>query len=173
MRAGRDARRVGLLSPRESLSYAMPVLITRRAPASAALPSRQVRAIAQRMLSFLSRDAAELSILLTDDAYIRVLNRDHRGKDRATDVLAFPQEPEPEEGAELPPSAPGQLLGDVVISLDTAERQARSRRHALLDEVSFLLAHGILHLIGYDHQDDAEEARMTAMTKRLLRAARR
>ena len=151
----------------------MSVLVTRKAPASVALPSRQVRAIAQRMLSFLSRGSVELSILLTDDAYIRVLNRDHRGKDKPTDVLAFPQEPCGEEGTELPPSAPGQLLGDVVISLDTAERQARSRRRALIDEVSFLLAHGILHLVGYDHQDDAEEARMNAMTKRLLRATRR
>jgi len=151
----------------------MSVLVTRKAPASAALPSRQVRAIAQRMLSFLSRDRSELSILLTDDAYIRVLNRDHRGKDRPTDVLAFPQDADGEVGTELMPSAPDQLLGDVVISLDTAERQARSRRRALIDEVSFLLAHGILHLVGYDHQDDAEEARMNAMTKRLLRAARR
>jgi probable rRNA maturation factor len=150
----------------------MSVLVTRKAPASAVLPSRQVQAIAQRMLSFLSRDTAELSILLTDDAYIRVLNRDHRGKDRPTDVLAFPQE-DAEEGTEVAPGAPDQLLGDVVISLDTAERQARSRRRPLIDEVSFLLAHGILHLVGYDHQDDAEEARMNAMTKRLLRAARR
>jgi probable rRNA maturation factor len=150
----------------------MSVLVTRKAPASAALPSRQVRAIAQRMLSFLARDSAELSILLTDDSYIRVLNRDHRGKDRPTDVLAFPQDEDGPGGTELAGPAPDQLLGDVVISLDTAERQARSRRRALIDEVSFLLAHGILHLVGYDHQDDAEEARMNAMTKRLLRATR-
>jgi probable rRNA maturation factor len=149
----------------------MPVLVTRRAPASAALPSRQVRAIGARMLRFLERDSAELSILLTDDAYIRTLNRDHRGKDRPTDVLAFPQESETDGAPE--PSEPGQLLGDVVISLDTAQRQARSRRRALLDEVSFLLAHGILHLVGYDHQDDAEEARMNAMTQQLMRAVRR
>jgi probable rRNA maturation factor len=149
----------------------MPVLVTRKAPASAALPSRQVRAIGERMLRFLARDTAELSILLTNDAYIRTLNRDHRGKDRPTDVLAFAQEEDAAGEAELVGAAPGELLGDVVISLDTAERQARSRRRALLDEVSFLLAHGILHLVGYDHQDDAEEARMNAMTQRLLRAA--
>jgi probable rRNA maturation factor len=148
----------------------MPVLVTRKAPASAALPSRQVRAIGERMLRFLERDTAELSILLTNDAYIRTLNREHRGKDKPTDVLAFAQEEEAE--ADLPGAAEGELLGDVVISLDTAERQARSRRRALLDEVSFLLAHGILHLVGYDHQDDAEEALMNAMTQRLIRAAR-
>jgi probable rRNA maturation factor len=150
---------------------AMPVLVTRKAPTSPALPSRQVRAIGERMLRFLQREQAELSVLLTDDAYIHILNREHRGKDRPTDVLAFPQEPE--DGAAEPPGSPApQLLGDVVISLDTAQRQARSRRRPLLDEVSFLLAHGILHLVGYDHQDDAEEARMNAMTKRLMQAAR-
>jgi probable rRNA maturation factor len=149
----------------------MPVLVTRKAPASPALPSRQVRTIGERMLRFLEREDSELSVLLTNDAYIHILNREHRGKDRPTDVLAFPQEPEGDE-EELPGSPANQLLGDVVISLDTAQRQARSRRRPLLDEVSFLLAHGILHLVGYDHQDDAEEARMNAMTKRLIQAAR-
>ena len=124
------------------------------------------------MLRFLEREGAELSVLLTDDAYIHILNREHRGKDRPTDVLAFPQEPDGDE-ADLPGSPANQLLGDVVISLDTAQKQARSRRRPLLDEVSFLLAHGILHLVGYDHQDDEEEARMNAMTKRLMQAARR
>ena len=117
------------------------------------------------------REHSELSVLLTNDAYIHILNREHRGKDRPTDVLAFQQEPEGDE-VELPGNPAHQLLGDVVISLDTAQRQARSRRRTLLDEVSFLLAHGILHLVGYDHQDDAEEARMNAMTKRLIQAAR-
>ena len=149
----------------------MPVLVTRKAPASPALPSRQVRAIGERMLRFLEREHSELSVLLTNDAYIHVLNREHRGKDRPTDVLAFPQEAEGDE-QDLPGHPAHQLLGDVVISLDTAQRQARSRRRPLLDEVSFLLAHGILHLVGYDHQDDAEEARMNAMTKRLIQAAR-
>jgi probable rRNA maturation factor len=150
----------------------MPVLVTRRAPASVALPSRQVRAIGQRMLRFLEREGAELSVLLTDDAYIRTLNREHRGKDKPTDVLAFPQEPGPGEAAAASHGAE-PLLGDVVISLDTAQRQARSRRRELLDEVSFLLAHGILHLIGYDHQTDAQERRMNAMTQQLMRAVQR
>ena len=149
----------------------MPVLVTRKAPTSPALPSRQVRAIGERMLRFLEREDSELSVLLTNDAYIHILNREHRGKDRPTDVLAFQQEPEGDEDQQ-PGNPMNQLLGDVVISLDTAQRQARSRRRTLLDEVSFLLAHGILHLVGYDHQDDAEEARMNAMTKRLIRAAR-
>lgn len=151
----------------------MPVLVTRQAPSSAPLPSRQVRAIGERMLRFLGRDSDELSILLTDDAYIHTLNHEHRGKDRPTDVLAFPLEGEGEQGRLQGPAEASQLLGDVVISIDTAQRQARSRRRTLMDEVSFLLAHGILHLVGYDHQNDEEEARMNAMTKRLMQAATR
>ena len=161
----------------------MPVFVSRKAPSSVSLPSRQVRALGERMLRFLERDQDELSILLTDDAYIRTLNATHRGKDRPTDVLAFPQdESEPQDdsqdaalhAAQLG-HAPGEerLLGDVVISLDTARRQAQRRKRQLLDEVSFLLAHGILHLLGYDHQNDADEARMNAMTKRLVQAAKR
>lgn len=151
----------------------MPVLVTRKAPDSVPLPSRQVRAIGERMLRFLGRDADELSILLTNDPYIHALNHEHRGKDRPTDVLAFPLEGEGEQGRQQGPADASQLLGDVVISLDTAQRQARSRRRTLIDEVSFLLAHGILHLVGYDHQNDEDEARMNAMTKRLMQAATR
>jgi probable rRNA maturation factor len=130
------------------------------------------------MLRFLEREQDELSILLTDDAYIRTLNSTHRGKDRPTDVLAFPQDDS--QDAALPEAAklghtPGEerLLGDVVISLDTARRQAQRRKRPLIDEVSFLLAHGILHLLGYDHQNDADEARMNAMTKRLVQSTQR
>ena len=120
------------------------------------------------MLRHLGREEHELSILLTDDAFIQTLNETHRGKNRPTDVLAFPQN----EGEGTPTPMDHGLLGDVVISLDTAERQARGRRHSLVDEVSFLLAHGILHLLGYDHQTDEEEANMNAMTSRLVASVR-
>jgi len=146
----------------------MPVLVTRKAPASVALRSQHVRSIAEKMLRYLERESDELSILLTDDAFIRTLNATHRGKDRPTDVLSFAQE----EGESSPSEQEPALLGDVVISLDTAERQARTRRHSLLDEVTFLLAHGILHLIGYDHQTDEEEAAMNLMTARLVESAK-
>jgi probable rRNA maturation factor len=146
----------------------MPVFVSRKARSSVALRSRQVRSIAERMLRHLGRDEHELSILLTDDVFIRTLNETHRGKDRPTDVLAFPQNEE--EGT--PTRMDHGLLGDVVISLDTAQRQAKRHKHALLDEVSFLLAHGILHLLGYDHQTDEEEAIMNAMTSKLVESAR-
>jgi probable rRNA maturation factor len=118
------------------------------------------------MLSALDLTRAELSILLTDDAHIRELNEKHRRKAKPTDVLAFPMD---ERGAG--PSG-ARLLGDVVISLDTAARQARARRRRLMDEVVHLLSHGLLHLIGYDHRTDAEERRMNAAAEKLLAASR-
>src|SRR6476660_10311198 len=133
----------------------MPVTVVRKAPGSPPLDSRVVRRRAERMLASLDLTNAELSIVLCDDDRIAVLNEEHRKKAKPTDVLAFPME---EHGAG--PSGKFRLLGDIVISLDTALRQARTRRHALLDEVTHLLAHGLLHLVGYDHRTDAEERRM-------------
>ena len=120
------------------------------------------------MLSALDLTDAELSVLLTDDRTIRELNRAHRGKDKPTDVLAFPLDLEDGDAAG---QAPGALLGDVVISLDTAARQARARNRELLAEVRFLLAHGVLHLVGYDHATRSEKQIMDRLTRRLVRAA--
>jgi probable rRNA maturation factor len=140
--------------------------VQKRAPKAPAIEVRQVRVLGDRMLDALGLDRAELSVLLTDDAHIHELNREHLGEDRPTDVLAFPQDA-------LDREAPvgERLLGDVVISLPTAERQARGRRRPLLEEVRFLLAHGLLHLVGYDHATTKEKREMTAMTRRLVRAA--
>jgi probable rRNA maturation factor len=149
-------------------SIVMPVFVRRKARSSPPLRSEKVRSVAERMLQHLGREEHELSILLTDDAFIHTLNETHRGKDRPTDVLAFPQN----EGEGTPTPMDHGLLGDVVISLDTAQRQAKGRKHELIDEVSFLLAHGILHLLGYDHQTDEDEAIMNAMTSELVESAR-
>jgi probable rRNA maturation factor len=119
------------------------------------------------MLASLDLPGAELSIVLTDDAGIQDLNRDYRHKDKPTDVLAFAMR----EGEAMPGAPPEEILGDVVISLETACRQAAARRRDPLAEVTFLLAHGLLHLVGYDHQTDEEEREMNAATRRLVRAA--
>jgi len=103
--------------------------------------------------------ALELSLRLTGDPEMRALNRQYRQKDRATDVLAFPQREG--DGAQLA----GAELGDVVISVSTAARQAKG---TLLSELCHLLAHGLCHLLGYDHRDDDEEAVMNARAKALL-----
>ena len=121
--------------------------------------------LADRMLKELELEHAELSVLLTNDSRIHELNRQYRGKDKPTDVLAF----ELDGGGRLDDGT--QCLGDVVISLDTAARQAKSKRLPLLHEVRLLLAHGLLHLLGYDHARPTQKRRMDAMTRRLVTAA--
>ena len=150
-------------------AVAMPTSVLRRAPGSPALAPSVVRRMADAMLAALELERAELSVLLTNDAEIHELNRQHRDKDRATDVLAFALE-EGDHGA-VSAGNGVRLLGDVVISLDTAARQARGRNRELLPEVRFLLAHGLLHLIGYDHGNPTEKRAMASMTRRLVRAA--
>ena len=145
----------------------MPTSVLRRAPRSPALLPSIVRRIADAMLLELELGDAELSVLLTNDAEIHALNLAHREKDKPTDVLSFPLD----EGGGADGAVSGtRILGDVVISLDTAARQARGRKRELLPEVRFLLAHGLLHLLGYDHGDPAEKREMDAMTRRLVRA---
>ncbi|MEZ4393036.1 MAG: rRNA maturation RNase YbeY [Polyangiales bacterium] len=119
------------------------------------------------MLRAMGLKRAELSVLLCDDETIHGLNKGYRKKNRPTDVLAFALR----EG-ELGHLA-GDALGDVVISLDTAKRQAEARGVAPREEVRMLLAHGILHLLGWDHQTDDEDARMRAETERLMERTRR
>jgi probable rRNA maturation factor len=148
----------------------MPIWIRRAARGSPPLSKTLVRDMAERMLGALGLGTAELSILLANDARIHVINREHRGKDKPTDVLSFPQREF--KRPEVPRDrAPLLLLGDVVISLDTALRQAEGRRRSLEDEVRFLLAHGILHLVGYDHATSDEKKAMTKRTRELVRAA--
>jgi probable rRNA maturation factor len=121
---------------------------------------------------------AELSIVLTDDATIRRLNHSYRGKDAPTDVLSFSQIEEkgrrsrPAVGAMA--GAGRQVLGDVVISTDTAARQAPRYGHDLATELTRLLVHGVLHLLGHDHVHGGPQARrMKQEEGRLLAAIRR
>jgi len=114
------------------------------------------------MLELDLRDA-ELSLVLVSDRVMHELNRTWRGKNRPTDVLAFAQ------GEEGP--APDGLLGDVVISVDTARRQAAAFGHSLVVEADRLLVHGLLHLLGYDHErSPAEARRMQRKERAVLRA---
>ena len=119
------------------------------------------------MLWAVGRPEAELSVLLCEDDFMAELNATWRGKDGPTDVLAFAMQEG--EGGALHPG----LLGDVVISLQTARRQAAAYGRPLAQEVRMLLAHGLLHLLGYDHAEPDEERRMKAATDVLLAAARR
>lgn len=100
---------------------------------------------------------AEISIVLVDDPRIRVLNREYRGKDQATDVLAFSQL-EGEDFARGEGEKPA--LGDVVISVETAARQAGERGLSLAEELDLLVAHGVLHLLGYNDETASGAAEM-------------
>jgi probable rRNA maturation factor len=128
-----------------------------------------VRSWAERMLRALDLDRAEVSILLTDDAAIRVLNRAYRGEDRPTDVLAFAMREG--DGPGPADASPTEILGDVVISVPTAARQAKRARRTLPAEIAMLLAHGLLHLLGFDHRTSRERRDMQTRTRALRRAA--
>jgi len=117
------------------------------------------------MIQLLQLKKAEVSFVLTDDKRIHELNKIYRHKNRPTDVLAFAMH-EGEFGA-----LAGSLLGDVIVSVPTARKQALSAGTPLLAEVTMLLAHGLLHLLGWDHRTDAEDRRMRAETGRLCAAA--
>jgi rRNA maturation RNase YbeY len=155
--------------------------------------ARGLRSDAVRLMRALELDACELSLLIVDDRAMRTLNRRFRAKDRPTDVLSFAQlaehhgERHRSDGAHSAQIAhgPGSLLGDVVISVDTALRQARRLRVAPAARLRTLLIHGLLHLLGYDHERSAAEAKrmfarereLAAMlpqaTQYLIRSARR
>ncbi len=136
----------------------MPAAIVDRQRRVAVSTSRLARA-AQRALDALGRPEGEVDVAVVDDAEIRALNATHRGIRRRTDVLAFP--------LELPGAATG-LLGQIVISADTAARQARRLGVPLALELELLTTHGVLHLAGYDDRDPVEADLMHRRERELL-----
>jgi probable rRNA maturation factor len=115
-----------------------------------------------RLLAALECQSCDLDVLITDDARMRRLNARYRGIDRPTDVLAFAMREGP--FANLHP----HVLGDVVLSAETALRQAGARRHSLTAELTRLLIHGTLHVLGYDHEISPTEARLMRAKEREL-----
>ncbi len=121
-----------------------------------ALPSAEVLA-REAALAGLGTDAGALVILLTDDESLRELNHRFRGKDAATNVLSFPAPPNP-----------GGHLGDIALAFGVCDREARAQVKPLADHLRHLVIHGVLHLLGHDHQDDDEALVMEALeTQRL------
>ena len=107
-------------------------------------------------------------VTLTGDEHLREYNRRFRGLDEPTDVLAFAAQEQPTDQRFQAPPGTEHWLGDIVISLPRARVQARAARHAMDDEVRLLAVHGFLHLLGYDHAEVEEEARMRELTDRIL-----
>ena len=116
--------------------------------------------LARAILSDVGETSAELGILFVGDRRMRGFNRQYRGKDRTTDVLAFAMREASHSSA--------QLLGDVVIAVPTAARQAKQGQRSLDEELTILLVHGILHLCGYDHERSENEARRMHRRERMI-----
>jgi probable rRNA maturation factor len=122
--------------------------------AAGAPPAARVRSLLARAARAARTQGDEVSVLFCADARMRTLNRRYRSKDRSTDVLAFPAG-----------DAAGGFLGDIVISVPYAEREARRRAEPRAREIDRLLVHGLLHLMGYDHETD--EGQMDALEGRV------
>ncbi|MBF0531239.1 MAG: rRNA maturation RNase YbeY [Deltaproteobacteria bacterium] len=128
------------------------------------IKSVRVKAKAKAILNALGYPEGELSLVLVDDAAIAVLNQQYLNREGATNVISFPMQEGPH--GQVNPN----LLGDVVISVETAMRQAESGGLAPEEMLDFYLIHGILHLVGYDHEGPADEAAlMEAKTREIWR----
>lgn len=107
---------------------------------------------------------SEVSVTFVDDKYIHQLNLDYRGVDRPTDVLSFALD----EGEAMPQATVEDVLGDVIISLERAQKQAEEYNHPLAREIAFLAVHGSLHLLGYDHVRETDTQLMRAKEEAIL-----
>ncbi|KAJ7550132.1 hypothetical protein O6H91_07G085000 [Diphasiastrum complanatum] len=146
----------------KQLSLSVPVIIEESLPVSPELQAvtDQLQLDGQLLLELTTgnykpaelANTIELSILLCDDKYIQKLNKQWLGKNSPTDVLSFPIN-------EIPGLSFLLVLGDIVISMETAKQQAEERGHTLLDEVRILMVHGLLHVLGYDHERGPEAAK--------------
>lgn len=111
---------------------------------------------------------ASIDLLLTDDATLRSLNATWRGRDEATDVLSFPAQTLDPDAMTDQTGLPGMPLGDVALAWQTVEREARAEAKPLADHLQHLVIHGVLHLLGHDHQRDDEALRMEGLERRIL-----
>jgi len=166
-RMSQQANAIGIKRPmvenfrRFGMIGRMAVDIVRRAGGKK-FPARKIRSLASAILRLLGKEGAELSIALIGNAEMRRLNARFRHRDYPTDVLSFP-------AGDLPGTA--SLLGDVIISVDKARQQATERHRPLDDEMTTLLIHGVLHLLGYDHERSSRDARvMGRLEKKIYRA---
>ena len=127
---------------------------------------RRARALAKTLLELEKADKkSEVSIVFTNDEEIAKLNKEYREIDSPTDVLSFALM----EGEDFGEDSGEVALGDVVVSVETAKRQAEQAGHSMDDEIDILLAHGLLHLLGYDHADKKEEKIMFARQAEIVK----
>jgi probable rRNA maturation factor len=140
------------------------ILITIDEPFTTCVAAERLAAIARNALQAEKLEDCELGIVITDDETVRSLNREYAGEDSATDVLSFSLR----EGEEFVSPEGAERLGEVIISLPTARRQADDAARPVDDEVAHLLVHGILHLLGYDHTGEGEGRVMRSREEQIL-----
>jgi probable rRNA maturation factor len=128
-----------------------------------ALPDAE-KVAARCVAAALGDDERSVNVLFTNDAEMRLLNRDFRGKDAATNVLSFPA------AAMTTPDGSAVHLGDIALALETIEREAKEQEKPLLHHVSHLIVHGTLHLLGYDHDSDEAANAMEQRERGILAA---
>lgn len=131
------------------------------------IDARSVKRTAKALLGAVGEGDATLSVSFVGDVEIAEINRTHRGKDKATDVLSFPLAAGDVPAGPAGEESPERLLGDIVISVDTARRQAADYDAPLEAEINRLLIHGVLHVMGHDHEEPGERERMRAEERRL------
>jgi len=122
-----------------------------------------LRSAANAVFLYENIPSASLTILLADDDFLQDLNRRYRSQDKATDVLSFPFD---DQG--LPEMQDDVYIGDIAISVPYAQRQADGRGHNVMAELQLLAVHGILHLLGYDHEDLTQKSEMWAVQRSVL-----
>jgi len=146
-------------------AYRIEVQVAR--PFRSALRAPWLRRIARHVLVVEGAGPTELSVVITDDATVRELNRRYLGLDEPTDVLSFGLGEKNDEPFALPPGESASL-GEVIVSYPTAVRQAKEQGHSAEAEVAHLLVHGILHLLGYDHLEAEDERIMRRREEEIL-----
>ena len=148
------------MMPPEAGARLPPVEIQVQSPLWSKEPDAEdtARAAIAAAAEALSTGAGEVSIVLTDDSQMRTLNREWRGVDKPTNVLSFP----------AAKAAGGTILGDIVIAYETVKRECDDEGRVFLHHLAHLTVHGFLHLLGYDHANDAEADAMEALESRIL-----
>lgn len=172
-----EMKRRAASRPRAHAVGPSPRMVVRNLQRRYKVDTRALRGFLIRVAEELDSGAAALTLILVSDLRIRDLNREFRGFDKPTDVLSFPAgEPIMPEGAMasaesvLPIESQSSYLGDIAISVETAHRQARRRNSHLRRELKVLTLHGLLHLLGYDHEtDDGEMRRIEYRLRRRYR----
>ena len=158
--------------PQQPPNYQISVEVAE--PFAQAVDREALQAAAAETLRQHGLHAASLTLVVTDDATVRELNRQYRGVDKPTDVLSFPaQEGSGEPPMALPPELAQELatyLGDVIIAYPYTVRQAARYGHPVEAELQLLVVHGVLHLLGYDHATPQEKAQMWQAQERVLTA---